>query len=482
MLILSYVINDRTTADKWAISIADGQLKIDTTSDSVSAEPVLQDIVNKSDYYKLFIDNGEIGWETTAPVTTTEIILVDTVVKTTYYELTISTGEFSWISVSLPVEAVDITAYPTSKQRIELRNKSFELIKVLTKDVSKLSWEYNRIGGYGRCTLVLPVDYQALDSFMNPDFDIQIYLPNENDNGENLVYRGYAESYRPVTLNPDRVTLQFFGYVGQLKRIRINKTYTSQDVNSIVKDIIENFVAADTKILYDESLIAGPSFMIDTITFDDLANNALKTLADLSGAIEWGVGSDRKFFFKQRENTIKHYTRFKIDINKLDIINDYSTIINRLIIKGGSSFEDTVNNTESQNNFGLRTQITSNNAITTASVSQQYGTSILLDKATINSRASLSLLKNRKLFEETVPIGRISILTKVVARAKLYNDTDAIYGKISYGGQQSYQIEKIKYRLSSGGTNITMNVGQAMPDIALQIKRLEFEIDQIRNS
>jgi len=481
MLLINYVLQDRSTADKWAIRIDNGQIKTDTVTGSVSSEPVLEDVVNAGDYYKLFIDNGEIGWETTAPATSAVIVLIDVTTKDDYYQLVISRGEFSWVSVSLPVET-PVVPFPTTKQRIELRNKDFELIKVLTKDVSKLSWEYNRIGGYGRCTLVLPMDYQELDSYMNPDFDIQIYLPNEDDTGENLVYRGYAESYRPVTLNPDKVTLQFFGYIGQLKRIRINETYTSKDVNYIVKDIIENYVADDTGILYDESLISGPSFVVDTITFDETADGALKMLAELSGAVEWGVGSDRKFFFKERENTIKHYSRFKIDINKLDIINDYGQIINRLIIKGGDSFEDTVNNTESQNAFGLRTQITSNSAITTEAVAQQYGTSILLEKATINSRANLSILKNRKLYEETVPIGKISILTDTVARAKLYNDDDAIYGKVSYGGQQSYQIDKIKYSLSSGGTNIIMNIGQSMPDIALQIRRLEFEIDQIRNA
>lgn len=481
MLVINYVLQDRSTADKWAITIADGQLKYDTTSAGVSAEPVFEDIVNSGEFYKLFIDNGELGWETTASATTTEIILIDALDVSSRYRLVISTGEFSWVTVPF-----------TNKPRyiIELRNKDFNLIKVLTKDAKKLSWEYNRIGGYGRCTLSLPIDYQELDSYMNPDFDIQIYLPNEDDTGENLVYRGYAESYRPIALNPDKVTLQFFGYVGQLKRIRINKTYTSEDVNTIVKDVIENFVSSDTSVVYDSSLINGPSFVVDTITFDETADGVLRTLAELSGAVEWGVGSDRKFFFKERDSNIKHYSRFKVDINKLDIINDYSQIINRLVIKGASDFEETVNNTESQSNFGLRTQITSNTAITTSPVAQQYGTSILLEKASINSRANLTIINNRKLFEKTIPLGAISIITDsgalslgpAVRQAKLYNADDAIYGDFLYGGQQSFQINKIKYNLSGGGTNVIMNIGQSRPDIALQIRRLEFEIDQIRNA
>ncbi len=375
-----------------------------------------------------------------------------------------------------------VAASPSSNVIVELRNNNFTLIKVLNKKISKLSWEYSRIGGCGRCTMILPIDYQELDAFINPDFDIQIKLPNEDNTDKVLVYRGYAESYRPVAKNPDTVTLQFFGYIGQLKRIRINKTYTAQDVNVIVKDIIENFVAPDTKILFDEELINGPSFIIDTITFDETADGALRTLAELSGAVEWGVGSDRNFFFKERSDDINHYGRFKVDVQKLDVINDYSQIINRLIIKGASGFEETVNNTESQSSFGLRTQITSNTAITTSPVAQQYGTTILLEKAAINSRANLTIIDNNRLFEENIPIGRISVLAETIAQAKLYNDDDAIYGQIFYGGQQSFQIDKIKYTLAGSGTNVIMNIGQSRPDIALQIRRLEFEIDQIRNA
>ena len=474
MILVNYILQDRSTANKWAITIKNGQIKIDTVNDSASDEPVFKDIVNGADFWKLFIDDGEIGIESATPGDTNDIVLMDESGNGVFYRLVVSNEEFSYPEISIT----------GPRYTVELRNKDFQLVRVLTKDVGKLTWEYNRIGGYGRCSLILPIDYQELDSFINPDFDIQIYLPNEDNTGNKLVYRGYAESYRPMAVNPDKVTLQFFGYIGQLKRIRINKTYTSQDINVIIKDIIENFVAPDTGIIYDETLIAGPSFVVDTLTFDETADGALRTLSELAGTAEWGVGSDRKFFFVDRSSDIKHYARFRVNVNKLDIINDYSQIINQLIIKGADDFEEAVNNTESQTQFGLRTQITSNSSITTSSVAQQYGTSILLTKASINSRANLSMIKITETFEASIPMGRISVITGTVQPSKQYNDEDAIYGNpgIIYGGQRSYQIDKIKYKLTSGGTNVVMNIGQARPDIALQIRRLEFEIDQIRNA
>lgn len=365
---------------------------------------------------------------------------------------------------------------------IELRNTSFQLIKLITKEVKKLTWEFDNIGGCGRSTLTLPVDSNTLDDFMAPDVDLQIRLPNETDTGANVVYRGYAESHKPRTGKPDSISIEFFGYVGQLKRVRVNKTYTNEDVNDIIKDILNTFVVPDTNITFNESDISAPNFLVDTITFDTLADSAIRTIAELAGAVVWGVDVNRNFYFKTRIDIVNHYVRFPKDIDKYDAINDYSQIINRLIIKGGNDFEETVNNTESQAFYGLRTLITSNSSITTSSVAQQYGSTILLSKAVINVRSNVKLIDNRKFFEESIPLGKINLLDKTVAQAKRYNDDDAIYGNFIYGGQPSFFINKIKYQLAGSGTNVTMNLGLIRPDISNDIKRLNFEIEQLRNT
>lgn len=364
---------------------------------------------------------------------------------------------------------------------VELRNKTFDLIKVMTKDVKGLTWDYNRIGGCGACTLQLALSELA---DVGADYDIQIRL-EDGQGATNLVYRGYVDSERPVVDVNNSIELRAFGYSGQLGRVRVKETYTAQEVSVIVKDILDTYVLPETSIIYDAADIEASTFTVDSIEFDTMADSALKTLAELAGSIEWGVNRNRKFFFKAQDNDVRHYAKYKIDVDKYDNINDYSGIVNRLYIKGGKvagvTFEDTVNNTESQTNYGLRSEIVSNSSIVTSGVAQRYGTMVLADKARVQVKATIKIAKSTRFFEETIPVGKINIIGTSVALAKYYGDSDAIYGDFRYGGVSNLQIGKITYKVADEGLDINMTAGFARPDVAEQIKKLTFEIDQLRN-
>lgn len=364
--------------------------------------------------------------------------------------------------------------------RVELRNKSFQLIKVLTKVADSLSWDWDRIGGCGRCSLNLPVDSEYLDNIA-PDYDIQVHLGN-NVGGDNLVYRGFIDTYQTTIGRPDKVQLKAFGYINQLKRIRVNTTYTSQSISDIVKDILDNYIVPNTSITYDADDIDNISYTPDSLEFDELADSAMSTLADLGSGIEWGVDKNLKFFFKQESTNINHYLRYGKEIEVFNSMNDYSQIKNRLIIKGGGDLEVTVNNTESQSAYGIRTKIISNSAITTNSVAQQYGTSLLAELARISRRATIKLTNSDKYFESNIPLGQINLLASEIAQAKKYGDDDAIYGAFKYGGQPAIQINSIKYSLRNEALDININAGQAVPDVYKQIKQLQYDVEQLRNA
>lgn len=360
---------------------------------------------------------------------------------------------------------------------VELRNKNFDLVKVLTKDVKDLSWDYDRIGGCGRCSISL-----ALSELENisADYDVQIRL-EDGAGATRLVYRGYVESYRPVMDIKDQVQIDVFGYVGQLDRVRVNHTYTNQEISVIIKDILDTYVKPNTSIDYAVADIEATSFTVEEIVFDDLASDVLKTLADLAGLMEWGVDRELNFFFKRQSDSVNFYLRQGINIKKFDNLDDYGAIINRINIKGSDLLDETVNNLESQAAYGLRTQIVSQSSITTASVAQQYGASILAEKAKINRKTTIQIINNTQFFEETTPLGKVSILGGTIQQAKQYGDDDAIYGNFKYGGLPSYQINKMTYKLTGAGTSVNMNAGYSRPDIADEIKKLEFQLNQLRN-
>jgi hypothetical protein len=356
---------------------------------------------------------------------------------------------------------------------LELRDRNFSLIKVLDNLSRRVSWEWNRIGGCGRFTIDLPTS-ELIN--INPDYDVRINIDGV------IRYRGYVESYRPIVDIKNSVQLTGFGYIGQLERNRVNHTYTNQEISLIVKDVLDTYVVPNTSITYDAADIEVTDYTIDSIVFDDLANNVIKTLAEIAGDIEWGVDRNKKFFFKNKSTDIRHYVRFGKDLKKYDIIDDYGAIINRLNIKGGAALDEVADNTESQASYGIRSQIVSNSSITTANVAQRYGTSVLAEKAKINRKVTAMITNNSEFFEDTVPLGKVAFVGSTIQPSKRYGDADAIYGAFKYGGMPSMQIEIIKYILTSGGVDVNMNAGYARPDLASDIKNIEFQIQQLRNA
>lgn len=369
------------------------------------------------------------------------------------------------------------------KFSLELRDQNGVLVDILNKYWTSVSWEYDRVGGCGRASVDLAVPYDFLDK-IGPDYDVQIWVEDETGLAD-LFYRGYVESHQPVLQETDKVSLSLSGYVGQLKRVRVAHTYTNMEVSAVIKDVLDSYVLPGTDITYDATDIEFSGFNIDTLEFDGMADDALTTLAELAGTFEWGVDRNRKFFCKRSTDAIRHYTRIGKDQGTFDSLDDYSLIYNKLYLKGGKvddvTFEDTVNNTESQTSYGIRSKIISNSAIVTSAVAQQYGTSVLTKEARIQRRVSITVPVNLKMYEKTTPLGALSVLSTPVPVAKKYGDTDAIYGAFKYGGIPSFQIDKLRYELQSEGMKLSITAGTARPNLYKLIKRLQYEIDQLRS-
>ena len=71
------VLQDRTLATKWAVTIDDGEMLFTATALAIDAEPIFEDLVNAGTYWKLFIDDGMMAVESTVTVQDDEILLTD---------------------------------------------------------------------------------------------------------------------------------------------------------------------------------------------------------------------------------------------------------------------------------------------------------------------------------------------------------------------------------------------------------------------
>ena len=81
-----------------------------------------------------------------------------------------------------------------SDYSIQLRDKNSALKQYLTPFVSKVSWEWNRIGGCGRCSITINKAYR--DIIFDAQDDIQIRV--KSGATSKLVYRGYIANINPI--------------------------------------------------------------------------------------------------------------------------------------------------------------------------------------------------------------------------------------------------------------------------------------------
>ena len=91
-----YVIQDRTLATKWEISVAGGQLTYTSTESAASDDPILEDYSIPGTYWKILIDNGEMGFESTLTEQNDSLIFTDTETGA-FFQLAISDGQMNLI-------------------------------------------------------------------------------------------------------------------------------------------------------------------------------------------------------------------------------------------------------------------------------------------------------------------------------------------------------------------------------------------------
>lgn len=359
------------------------------------------------------------------------------------------------------------TSIDPQRYAIELRDKDFNLKARLESVADSVSWEWNRIGGCGRCTFRLPGDYDRVD--VSADDDIRIWLPDAVT-GATLWYRGYVESVTPSINagNDGFIQVECSGYFGLLDRIVANDSgdplvYLNTEISLIVQDLVDDFIVANSSIT--RGTIEASSFIPDAISFKSSVKEALRTCFDLLGTVEYGVNADLEFYWHNQTETLRHVFYLGDKIVKLQDRFDFKNIVNKIFFEGGesagSAYVTTGQSQTSINRYGKHEEIISNGSIYTASVASQFITSTLRQRGSPLRQLSIGLKNTTKRFEATLPIGACSVIDP----AK--NQTGAIYGTVGaggsgkiygsilnggsgqiYGGVAKHQVDRVQYSLS----------------------------------
>lgn len=368
--------------------------------------------------------------------------------------------------------------------RIELRNKAFTLVDIFEPDneASSIRWEYRRIGGCGTLRFKLSRAYDAKGD-IDGTYDVQLLISNRATGNFDLWYRGFIQQIAPSLDDPESIDVICAGYGAQLGWIRVSKTYSAQEsLETIVRDILQTMVAPNSKILYDTTLVDATGVSLqagESLKFDTYADNALKTIATIVGTREWGVGTDRKFFFRAQSSAIKHRFIPGHDVVRFEDFIDYSRVKNRLYLKGGGSpaFSTTREDTGSQGQWGLREEIITNPSITTNPTGNSYLNALLAEKAIPVRRSTLSVALRRNRLEVATPIGQIAVTSGVFVN-KYGTFKYGAPGK-KYGGEFGYQLGVATYTLDDNGVLTDMDLSQEAPSIAESVGLLEFQVEQL---
>lgn len=259
-----------------------------------------------------------------------------------------------------------------------------------------------------------------------------------------LVYRGYIANIVPkLKVNQD-IKLDVRGYFDLLKKLIVHTTGDTRSypdgavnlIHEIVDDIVDTFVVANSDITKGTiDTTDGSAFDIDAIDFLGSVDDALRTLAEIAGDVEYGVDEDLVFFWRTESTTINRRFFIGNNVSLLERRVIWDKLVNKLYLVGGdvagSKYKGNAENTESQALYGLAEEIINNSSITTAAVKTQYLGTILTARSIpqLSIRAKVNNINFR--LEDTIPMGLMTFYDAEYDQTSLGDTVGDIIGAAS---------------------------------------------------
>lgn len=329
-----------------------------------------------------------------------------------------------------------------------------------------INWEYNRVGGCGiaNITIAYPQELHGNISF---GMDVAIQCRATSDVIYETWYSGEIASKNIAFGNPDVMNIHAQGYVSQLdfKPDDLdNIEYQSSDTGAISANIIDSFLVNIKDVLRTASkaLVVTTPFTVDSIVFTGTVMEAIRTLAELTGNAEWGVNSDKEFFFLIRGSAVT----WSYESRNLQTINqstDYTQIRNKYKLYGGGTYTREKRDTTSEAKYGLRSDVLQQSFISGDTLADEYINGFLEETKNPIETIGITTMNVRSRFEGTWPLGLIEIKNQA-------NDT-----------RQSYQIENINYSLGSNGVVARITGGRLKKSVVETLSYLEYKLTQETN-
>lgn len=257
------------------------------------------------------------------------------------------------------------------------------------------------------------------------------------------------------------------GFWSHLKKNKISTTWQVKKLDFVIKDIIQNYVEPETRIIYNPALIVCPNILITEYEAKNkYPLKALEDLVDLAnydpdgiGEYHIGVNNERQFFFLPIESDVTYGLFEGFQFQEPDVkveIKDIENYVEINRMKKNSKeveYVSTIQDTQSQDQYGIQAidnfVIASYIDATTVERIARARIQKNKDPKIKESIANLECLEEPFPFEYYYLNNRRNDYTKLISDCDIlsdwsihFNNTSITTTKIKvYSGLRSFQID-----------------------------------------
>ncbi len=368
--------------------------------------------------------------------------------------------EYTVISVIYPV--IDDAFY------IALYNNLGQITGYLASDIFNsplVSVEF-KLGENGCGEFKLELDRQSANLFTTNQ-RISIFMFGE----QTPRYTGYVMQRPKPGGTAETVEVTGYGFYEKLDKVIVNMTtWTNVDIAQAVRDLIQNYVATKTGIIWNSDKVVDTGFILTGQKFVmQTAKDVLETLAEYADDYVFGVDHLKEFYFKPRVTTVdsnarlwvgQHITVFEPEEDTGDVVNFFYVKYGEEQSDGSNYYQDASGNripfsdAESIAKYGYREAVlTAETAITADDVIRWAAVTLASKKdAAISAKVkgcTLGVIKRN-----IKPEGMAVITT-------------------ADGIEYKYQVTEVNYKLSGrNGVSMDMALGVKPARIDKYIKQI----------
>lgn len=388
------------------------------------------------------------------------------------------------------------------------RDKADALQEIIEKDISSVRWTYYPIGGCGEAEIILRRPYDDFGE-LNLDWGIEIWrevdilgkagarLPAElpirlgtaHHGNRELRYSGFVREIQRVLADDEQVILRCAGYSRQLSYIFLpdeDTPWQNMDVGAIVRDILQRYVVPGSKVILDPALVPDTGVILDQISFDGTAFDAIRVLGEIAGNAEWGVRADRKFYFLQPTQSAKqtHVIGDRIALYRPAVNTD--DIVKTVYLRGANGFKATVNfGTPEAGFYKQRREFVA--AIQSATTAELWAASYFARHGESFPSGTLQLGETDDWIENVGhPLGLLRVIGGPVfvspgdpLPAELPMKLANIYGRYT---DESFRIASISYQPTEDALAIDIGLGERKRPLADIFEMYNYKIAELMSA